>query len=122
MAEEITPNPLENPNPEDANNVFKDLNMEDASEDSPQNIDFIMDIPVQLSVELGRTKIAIKNLVKLSQGSIVPLNSVVAEPLDVYVNGTLVAKAEIVTIQGKFGVRLTDIISPAERMRRLAKQ
>jgi flagellar motor switch protein FliN/FliY len=64
----------------------------------------------------------IKNLVRLTQGSVVPLNTNVAEPLDVYVNGTLVAKAEIVVIQDKFGIRLTDIISPAERMRRLSRQ
>jgi flagellar motor switch protein FliN/FliY len=64
----------------------------------------------------------IKNLVRLTQGSVVPLNTNVSEPLDVYVNGTLVAKAEIVVIQDKFGIRLTDIISPAERMRRLSRQ
>lgn len=87
-----------------------------------QSIDFILDIPVQLTVELGRTKMPIKNLVRLTQGSVVPLNTNVAEPLDVYVNGTLVAKAEIVVIQDKFGIRLTDIISPAERMRRLSRQ
>jgi flagellar motor switch protein FliN/FliY len=94
----------------------------DVSEESPQSIDFILDIPVQLTVELGRTKMPIKNLVRLTQGSVVPLNTNVAEPLDVYVNGTLVAKAEIVVIQDKFGIRLTDIISPAERMRRLSRQ
>jgi len=125
MAEENNPDSPENITPElsaDSSSVFKDLNMGDVSEDNPQSIDFILDIPVQLTVELGRTKMPIKNLVRLTQGSVVPLNTSVAEPLDVYVNGTLVAKAEIVVIQDKFGIRLTDIISPAERMRRLSRQ
>jgi flagellar motor switch protein FliN/FliY len=125
MAEENNPDSPENITPElpaDSSSVFKDLNMGDVSEDNPQSIDFILDIPVQLTVELGRTKMPIKNLVRLTQGSVVALNTNVAEPLDVYVNGTLVAKAEIVVIQDKFGIRLTDIISPAERMRRLSRQ
>jgi flagellar motor switch protein FliN len=125
MAEENNPDSPENIAQEsssDSSGVFKDLNMGDVSEDSPQSIDFILDIPVQLTVELGRTKMPIKNLVRLTQGSVVPLNTNVSEPLDVYVNGTLVAKAEIVVIQDKFGIRLTDIISPAERMRRLSRQ
>lgn len=125
MAEENNPDSPENIAQEpssDSSGVFKDLNMGDVSEDNPQSIDFILDIPVQLTVELGRTKMPIKNLVRLTQGSVVPLNTSVSEPLDVYVNGTLVAKAEIVVIQDKFGIRLTDIISPAERMRRLTRQ
>ncbi|MEY4119729.1 MAG: hypothetical protein RLZZ472_119 [Pseudomonadota bacterium] len=125
MAEENNPDYPGNITPElppDSSSVFKDLNMGDVSEENPQSIDFILDIPVQLTVELGRTKMPIKNLVRLTQGSVVPLNTNVAEPLDVYVNGTLVAKAEIVVIQDKFGIRLTDIISPAERMRRLSRQ
>ena len=125
MAEENNPDSPGNITPElpaDSSSVFKDLNMGDVSEENPQSIDFILDIPVQLTVELGRTKMPIKNLVRLTQGSVVPLNTNVAEPLDVYVNGTLVAKAEIVVIQDKFGIRLTDLISPAERMRRLSRQ
>lgn len=125
MAEENNPDSPENiaqELPADSSSVFKDMTMGDVSDDSPQSIDFILDIPVQLTVELGRTKMPIKNLVRLTQGSVVPLNTVVAEPLDVYVNGTLVAKGEIVVIQDKFGIRLTDIISPAERMRRLSRQ
>jgi flagellar motor switch protein FliN/FliY len=125
MAEENNPDSPENiaqDLPADSGSVFKDMNMGDVSDDSPQSIDFILDIPVQLTVELGRTKMPIKSLVRLTQGSVVPLNTVVAEPLDVYVNGTLVAKGEIVVIQDKFGIRLTDIISPAERMRRLSRQ
>jgi flagellar motor switch protein FliN/FliY len=125
MAEENNPDSPENiaqELPADSSSVFKDMTMGDVSDDSPQSIDFILDIPVQLTVELGRTKMPIKSLVRLTQGSVVPLNTVVAEPLDVYVNGTLVAKGEIVVIQDKFGIRLTDIISPAERMRRLSRQ
>jgi flagellar motor switch protein FliN/FliY len=125
MAEENNPDSPENIAQElsaDSSSVFKDMTMGDVSDDSPQSIDFILDIPVQLTVELGRTKMPIKSLVRLTQGSVVPLNTVVAEPLDVYVNGTLVAKGEIVVIQDKFGIRLTDIISPAERMRRLSRQ
>ena len=125
MAEENNPDSPENIAQElaaDSGSVFKDMTMGDVSDDSPQSIDFILDIPVQLTVELGRTKMPIKSLVRLTQGSVVPLNTVVAEPLDVYVNGTLVAKGEIVVIQDKFGIRLTDIISPAERMRRLSRQ
>ncbi len=125
MAEENNPDSPGNITPElpaDSSSVFKDLNMGDVSEENPQSIDFILDIPVQLTVELGRTKMPIKNLVRLTQGSVVPLNTNGAEPLDVYVNGTLVAKAEIGVIQDKFGIRLTDIISPAERMRRLSRQ
>jgi flagellar motor switch protein FliN/FliY len=125
MAEENNPDSPENIAqglPTDSSGVFKDMNMGDVSEENPQSIDFILDIPVQLTVELGRTKMPIKNLVRLTQGSVVPLNTFVAEPLDVYVNGTLVAKAEIVVIQEKFGIRLTDIISPAERVRRLSRQ
>jgi len=125
MAEENNPDSPKNIAqglPTDSSGVFKDINMGDVSEENPQSIDFILDIPVQLTVELGRTKMPIKNLVRLTQGSVVPLNTFVAEPLDVYVNGTLVAKAEIVVIQEKFGIRLTDIISPAERVRRLSRQ
>jgi flagellar motor switch protein FliN/FliY len=125
MAEENNPDSPENiaqELPADSSSVFKDMTMGDVSDDSPQSIDFILDIPVQLTVQLGRTKMPIKSLVRLTQGSVVPLNTVVAEPLDVYVNGTLVAKGEIVVIQDKFGIRLTDIISPAERMRRLSRQ
>ena len=73
----------------------------------------------ELTVELGRTKILIKNLLQLSQGSVVGLNGLAGEPLDVLVNGTLIAKGEVVVINDKFGIRLTDIITPAERIRKL---
>ena len=85
------------------------------------DIDFILDIPVQLTVELGRTKIAIKNLLQLAQGSVVELDGLAGEPMDVLVNGCLIAQGEVVVVNDKFGIRLTDIISPAERIRKLNK-
>lgn len=83
------------------------------------DIDFILDIPVQLTVELGRTKIAIKNLLQLAQGSVVELDGMAGEPMDVLVNGCLIAQGEVVVVNDKFGIRLTDIITPAERIRKL---
>lgn len=89
--------------------------------DTPNDIDFILDIPVQLTVELGRTKIAIKNLLQLAQGSVVELDGLAGEPMDVLVNGCLIAQGEVVVVNEKFGIRLTDIITPAERIRKLNK-
>lgn len=83
------------------------------------DIDFILDIPVQLTVELGRTKIAIKNLLQLAQGSVVELDGMAGEPMDVLVNGCLIAQGEVVVVNDKFGIRLTDIITPSERIRKL---
>ena len=83
------------------------------------DIDLILDIPVQLTVELGRTKIAIKNLLQLAQGSVVELDGLAGEPMDVFVNGCLIAQGEVVVVNEKFGIRLTDVISPAERIRKL---
>jgi flagellar motor switch protein FliN/FliY len=85
------------------------------------NLDLILDIPVSLNVELGRTKIAIRNLLQLAQGSVVELDGLAGEPMDVLVNGCLVAQGEVVVVNDKFGIRLTDIISPAERLRRINK-
>ena len=82
-------------------------------------LDIILDIPVQMSVELGRTKIAIKNLLQLAHGSVVELDAMAGEPMDVLVNGTLIAQGEVVVVNDKFGIRLTDIITPSERMRKL---
>ena len=83
------------------------------------DIDLIMDIPVQLTVQLGRTKIAIKNLLQLAQGSVVELDGLAGEPMDVLVNGYLIAQGEVVVVNEKFGIRLTDIITPSERIRKL---
>jgi len=84
------------------------------------NLDVILDVPVTLSVEFGRTQISIRNLLKLNQGSIVELDRLIGEPLDILVNGTLVAHGEVVVINEKFGIRLTDVISLSERVKRLA--
>lgn len=82
-------------------------------------LDMILDIPVQLTVELGRTKIAIRNLLQLTQGSVVELDRLAGEPMDVLVNGCLIAQGEVVVVNEKFGIRLTDVIAPDERLRRL---
>ncbi|CBJ40004.1 flagellar motor switch protein FliN [Ralstonia pseudosolanacearum] len=87
---------------------------------APRNdIDMILDIPVQLTVELGRTKVPIKNLLQLAQGSVVELDALAGEPMDVLVNGYLIAQGEVVVVNEKFGIRLTDIITPSERIRKL---
>jgi flagellar motor switch protein FliN/FliY len=83
------------------------------------NLDVVLDLPVTLSLEVGRSRISIRNLLQLNQGSVVELDRAAGEPLDVYVNGTLVAHGEIVIVNDKFGIRLTDVISPAERIRKL---
>lgn len=99
--------------------IFKDFSAGDAKSNTANDIDFILDIPVQLTVELGRTKIAIKNLLQLAQGSVVELDGLAGEPMDVLVNGCLIAQGEVVVVNDKFGIRLTDIITPAERIRKL---
>lgn len=83
------------------------------------NLDMILDIPVTISMEIGRTRISIRNLLQLNQGSVVELNRLAGEPLDVLVNGTLIAHGEVVVVNDKFGIRLTDVISPAERVKKL---
>lgn len=83
------------------------------------NLDVVLDIPVNLAMEIGRTKISIRNLLQLNQGSVVELERLAGEPMDVLVNGTLIARGEVVVVNEKFGIRLTDIISPAERVKKL---
>jgi len=83
------------------------------------DLDMILDIPVQMTVELGRTKMPIKNLLQLAQGSVVELAGMAGEPLDVMINGFLIAQGEVVVVNDKLGIRLTDIITPSERLRRL---
>ncbi|AFC86470.1 flagellar motor switch protein FliN [Frateuria aurantia DSM 6220] len=83
------------------------------------NLDVILDVPVTISMEVGQTKISIRNLLQLNQGSVVELDRTAGEPLDVRVNGTLVAHGEVVVINEKFGIRLTDVVSPAERVKKL---
>jgi len=101
--------------------VFQDFGSPASRPDTHNDIDFILDIPVQLTVELGRTKIAIKNLLQLAQGSVVELDGLAGEPMDVLVNGCLIAQGEVVVVNDKFGIRLTDIITPSERIRKLNK-
>jgi flagellar motor switch protein FliN/FliY len=84
-----------------------------------QGFDMILDIPVRITVELGRTKISIRNLLQLAHGSVVELDGLAGEPMDVLVNGTLIAQGEVVVVNEKFGIRLTDIITPQERIRKL---
>ena len=85
------------------------------------DINMILDIPVQLTVELGRKRLPIKNILQLAQGSVVELDALAGEPMDVLVNGFLIAQGEVVVVNDKFGIRLTDIVTPSERMRRLSK-
>ncbi|WP_263139297.1 flagellar motor switch protein FliN [Pseudomonas sp. RIT-PI-AD] len=83
------------------------------------NLDVILDIPVSISMEVGNTDITIRNLLQLNQGSVIELDRLAGEPLDVLVNGTLIAHGEVVVVNEKFGIRLTDVISPSERIKRL---
>lgn len=98
---------------------FQDFSGTDIDGKPARDIDFILDIPVQLTVELGRTKLPIKNLLQLAQGSVVELDGLAGEPMDVLVNGCLIAQGEVVVVNDKFGIRLTDVITPAERIRKL---
>lgn len=87
----------------------------------PEELNLILDIPVRMTVELGRTKMTIKELLRLSQGSVVALDGLAGEPLDILINGYLIAQGEVVVVSDKFGVRITDIITPSERMHRLSR-
>jgi len=87
--------------------------------DEDVNLDVILDIPVTISMEVGSTKINIRNLLQLNQGSVIELDRMAGEPLDIKVNGTLIAHGEVVVVNEKFGIRLTDVISPAERVKKL---
>ncbi|WP_281663421.1 flagellar motor switch protein FliN [Paraburkholderia fungorum] len=98
--------------------VFQPLSKVESTS-TRNDIDMILDIPVQMTVELGRTKIAIRNLLQLAQGSVVELDGMAGEPMDVLVNGCLIAQGEVVVVNDKFGIRLTDIITPSERIRKL---
>jgi len=98
---------------------FDNLDAETPAEQPDLNMDVILDVPVTLSMEVGRTKVPIRNLLQLNQGSVVELDREAGEPLDVFVNGTLIAHGEVVVVNDKFGIRLTDVISPAERIRKL---
>ena len=114
--------PMESSSPTDAlgaESVTLDPLKITSSSGDDLNLDVILDIPVTISMEIGSTKINIRNLLQLNQGSVVELDRMAGEPLDVVVNGTLIAHGEVVVVNEKFGIRLTDIISPAERVKKL---
>ncbi|RKZ94212.1 MAG: flagellar motor switch protein FliN [Gammaproteobacteria bacterium] len=98
---------------------FENLNDDAVESDEEINLDVILDVPVDISMEIGRTKISIRNLLKLNQGSVIELDRLAGEPMDVLVNGTLIAHGEVVVVNDKFGIRLTDVISPVERIKKL---
>ncbi|HJV61510.1 MAG TPA: flagellar motor switch protein FliN [Albitalea sp.] len=108
QAEQVAPASFQNFTPTSSTAAGNDINM-------------ILDIPVQLTVELGRTRIPIKHILQLAQGSVVELEALAGEPMDVLVNGYLIAQGEVVVVNDKFGIRLTDIVTPSERMRRLSR-
>lgn len=101
--------------------IFQNFNETDGKASMMNELDMILDIPIQVAVELGRTKITIKNLLQLAHGSVVELDAMAGEPMNVYVNGTLIAQGEVVVVNDKFGIRLTDIITPSERMRKIRR-
>ena len=103
----------------DASHLFPQMSGGAAPGGQTNDIDMILDIPVQLTVELGRTRIPIKHILQLAHGSVVELDAMAGEPMDVLVNGTLIAQGEVVVVNDKFGIRLTDIITPSERMRKI---
>jgi flagellar motor switch protein FliN/FliY len=108
QTDQVSPAAFQNFAPSNGNAAGNDINM-------------ILDIPVQLTVELGRTRIPIKHILQLAQGSVVELETLAGEPMDVLVNGYLIAQGEVVVVNDKFGIRLTDIVTPSERMRRLSR-
>jgi flagellar motor switch protein FliN len=105
------------PQPAELDNLKPDA--PEAGANRELNLDVVLDIPVTLSMEVGRSRVSIRNLLQLNQGSVVELERATGEPLDVFVNGTLIAHGEVVVVNDKFGIRLTDVISPAERIRKL---
>lgn len=125
MAEQVSKDGIE-PEPNEADAVkpvelddFNDSNNPPLSGDERRKLDAILDIPVTISMEVGRTHISIRNLLQLNQGSVVELDRLAGEPLDVMVNGTLIAHGEVVVVNDKFGIRLTDVISQTERIKKL---
>jgi flagellar motor switch protein FliN len=116
--------PASEPRPADEQQGAADLfpRLKASNSTTAQNdIDLVLDIPVQLTVELGRTRIPIKHILQLAQGSVIELDALAGEPMDVLVNGFLIAQGEVVVVNDKFGIRLTDIVTTSERMRRLSR-
>ena len=125
MAEQSDSDEAEGSDAEAAAEGVHIAELEELSEDAPithaekKKLDTILDIPVTISMEVGRSQISIRNLLQLNQGSVVELDRVAGEPLDVIVNGTLIAHGEVVVVNDKFGIRLTDVISQIERIKKL---
>ncbi len=107
---------------EENENIQEDAGAEDIEERGERELDFILDIPLELSVELGKTKMLVNDLLQLGQGSIIELNKLAGEPLEVYINRKLIARGEVVVVNEKFGVRLTDVITPIDRVKSLASE
>ncbi|KFZ30940.1 flagellar motor switch protein FliN [Pseudidiomarina salinarum] len=103
----------------DSQKVFKPLDNTAAAGGTMNDLDIIMDIPVKLSVELGRTRITIKQLLELAQGSVVELDGLAGEPMDILINGYLIAQGEVVVLDDKYGIRITEIVTPSERVQKL---
>ena len=103
----------------DVDRVALDELTEDEQPNTNPDLDVILDIPVSISMEVGRTSITIRNLLQLNQGSVIELDRLAGEPLDVLVNGPLIAHGEVVVVNEKFGIRMTDVISPSERIKKL---
>jgi len=99
-----------------------DETVEESREQGERELDFILDIPLELSVELGKTKMIVNDLLQLGQGSIIELNKLAGEPLEVYINRKLIARGEVVVVNEKFGVRLTDVITPIDRVKSLTTE
>ncbi len=108
---------------DDIINEDSDLESENLEEErGARELDFILDIPLELSVELGKTRMLVNDLLQLAQGSIIELNKLAGEPLEVYINRKLIARGEVVVVNEKFGVRLTDVITPIDRVKSLAAE
>lgn len=126
MEQKSADTPAEGPAPggvlsEDASRSFSSSSGGGGGDAPFSDINRVLDIPVLLSVELGRTKVPIKHILQLGQGSVVELDALAGEPMDVLVNGYLIAQGEVVVVNDKFGIRLTDVVTPSERLRRVSK-
>ncbi|NOY64943.1 MAG: flagellar motor switch protein FliN [Nitrospirae bacterium] len=120
MADSATREDVMN-NDEDATKEasFEELKDDEPADSGGRDIDFLLDIPLEVTVELGRTRMLVQELLQLGQGSVIELEKLAGEPMEILVNNKLIARGEVVVVNEKFGVRLTDIISPAERVRQL---
>ncbi len=102
-----------------ANNSFKSSDSNNSDSIAPGNVNFILDIPLEITVELGRTEMLVSDLLKLNQGSVVPLSKIAGETLEILANQKLIARGEVVVVKDKYGIRLTEIVSPSERVEKL---